>query len=622
MAVADRTIQDLLAQETVTMTVLAQDLDVVSRDRPVTAGLPVPAARLQRGPRNHRFHVVDVNASGSAAKPPVVLHEADDPWQYVDRWSRLSDAQAQALAADHDFRVQNVFAIAAHTLALFERHLGRRIPWRSGWPHLYLVPTGMLGANAQYTPDQNAVVFGWLPAVAGLPVVYSCLAYDVVAHEVTHAVLDGLRPRYVEPGLPDQLAFHEALADLVAMLSVFELPGVAQQVLDTGGRGKVRIPGDSSAGADRIARRVAFLSDTALTGLAEQLGTAKARREGRPDAAKETMALRRSIKLPPSPAYLNQEEYAEPHRRAEILVAAVMQTMAAMWATRLDPLDHRGGIDAARMAEEGQRAAEHLLGMLLRAIDYLPPVELEFSNVLDAILCADTRVSPDDPFGYRLLLEASFEAFGIHVPDHQILDEDGTVTLSPVAQARRQQERGLDDAPPFPADPDAPPQDSVHYEHLNFASLRTSPEEVFAFMWNNAAALGLDLRLATRVDRVHSTTRVGPDGLVLNEVLADYTQWIRTTAGHLPNGMTKPAGMDPKARVELWGGGVLVFDQFGRFRLHQRKLVLDLDRQQRRLEDLFERDITDSKGGFGASDGVRPDERFALLHVDDDEDSW
>jgi hypothetical protein len=170
-------------------------------------------------------------------------------------------------------------------------------------------------------------------------------------------------------------------------------------------------------------------------------------------------------------------------------------------------------------------------------------------------------------------------------------------------------------------DPDAPPG-AIQYAHLNFAALRSSPEEVFSFIWNNAGALRIDVRLSTRVDRVLSTTRVGPDGLIVNEILADYTQWIRTTAGRLPAGMTAPEGMDPDATVALWGGGVLVFDQFGRFRLHQRKPILEIDRQQRRLELLFATQRQDSRGNFGSSDGVDPDERFALLHGGRTEESW
>jgi hypothetical protein len=65
----------LLTKETVVMTVLAQDPSVVDRGGPVRAGLAVPADRLQRGPREHRFHVVDVNVGNGKAAPPVVLHD-------------------------------------------------------------------------------------------------------------------------------------------------------------------------------------------------------------------------------------------------------------------------------------------------------------------------------------------------------------------------------------------------------------------------------------------------------------------------------------------------------------------------------------------------------------------
>ena len=607
---------NLLAQASVPMTVLAQDPDVTGQKGPVTAGVPVPSSRLQRGPANHRFHVVDVGARGTPAEDPVSLTARGKPWLYVDLWARRA---RKDLASSREFRAQNVFAIAAHTLALVERHLGRRVPWRSGWPQLYLVPKGMLGANAAYTPDQHAVVFGYLPALSGNQAAYACLSYDVIAHEVTHAILDGLRPRYVEPGLPDQLAFHEALADLVAMLSVFGLKGVAQRLLLGDRRARrIHFPSDEAAAQikdkkDRTAARIAgrrdWLKQTALLGLGEQLGRARALRDGEQDLGPGRMPLRRSVDLEPDPTLLDQDEFAEPHRRAEILVAAVMRTLAGIWASRIDALDDTDGVDAARVAEEGVRAASQLLGMVLRSLDYLPPVELEFADVVDCIVTADKRLVPDDELNYRDTLVAAFKDFGIVPPPHHMLDEDGLAAPPP------------ESAPRSSRDPDAPP-DRIRYEHLNFAALRTSPEEVFAFIWNNAGALGIDVRLATRVDRVITSTRAGLDGLIVTEVLADYSQWIGTTGAHLPEGMHAPEGLDDDAEVEMWGGGVLVFDQFGRFRLHQRKPVLDVDRQQRRLDNLVERNIHDRDGGFGTTDGTPPDERFALLHAQVSEDSW
>jgi hypothetical protein len=612
--------RNLLTQASVSMTVFAQDPLVVDANGPVLAEVPVPAERLQRGPRGHRFHVVDIAVGTNAAAAPVVLHDGD-PWVYRDRWAAEGGgANPAALVEDRDFRAQNVFAVAAHTLAVFERHLGRPIPWKSGFPQLYLVPHARLEANAFYSREHNAVLFGWLPAIGDQAALYTALSYDVIAHEVSHAILDGLRPRYTEPGLPDQLAFHEALADLVAMLSVFTLRGVARHLLDPGNTGRIAFASDAIAAriSDPELRQQLLLEGRAtelkaspLTRLAEQIGGRRRTRH----AAEGTMtgrypALRRSVDLPASDAWQQDPAFAEPHRRAEVLVAAFMQTLVTMWAGRLEPLrTDDGGLDVNRVAEEGIKSARHLLAMMLRALDYLPPVELEFADVIDSVLTADRRLAPDDEHGYRAALEQAFARFGIIPPRHRMVDEDGVA--APTDASR--------DGPTEPAvarykpDPDAATSLGVRYEHLNLVALRTSPEEVYQFIWNNAAALQIDVRLTTRVDRVLSTTRVGPDGLVITEVVADYLQMLRTTAAHLPPGIRAPAGMPPDSVVELWGGGVLVFDQFGRFRLHQRKPILDIDRQTRRLQHLVAHGGR-GRNGFGASDGVGDERRFSLLH--------
>lgn len=618
---------NLLRRDKVKMTVLAQDLDIVDGRGPVRAQLAIPAERLSPGPRSHRFHVVDVAVGTNQTRSPVRLTPEADPWTYVDRW-RDESIPANELAADTDFRAQNVFAIASHILALFEQHLGRRVSWRTGFPHLYLIPDAVLAGNAHYSPDHAAVLFGYLPKVGSLPAVHTSLSYDVIAHEMTHAVLDGLRPRYVEPGLPDQLAFHEALADLVALLSAFGLPGLAERILDRDGEGRIGFESDATVDpnatpdaqrAARVAGRAAFLRATPLAGLAEQLGRRKLARPGEALPPGST-ALRRSVDLAPRTDWRVDPTFASAHRRAEVLVAAVMQTLVTMWAERLEPLATDGGLDAERVAEEGVKAAEHLLGMVLRAIDYLPNVELEFNDVIDAILTSDRRLVPEDDHHYRCALERSFAAFEIVSPVHRIVDRDGVVASRKTPKEARKDAARMAD---YGSDPDASPKAvGITYQHLNLASMRVSPDEVYQFIWNNSSALEIDVRFTTKVERVFSSTRAGPDGLIVQDSLAEYTQRLQTTAIDLPPGMRKPAGMDPDANVEMWGGGVLVFDQFGRFRLHQSKPLLDIVRQQSRLDHLFARDLHDRKGGFGTSDGTRASQRFALLHSDSVEATW
>jgi hypothetical protein len=110
--------------------------------------------------------------------------------------------------------------------------------WGSAGHQLHIAPHAFGEANAFYSKEDRGLFFGYFANPAGEPI-YTCLSHDVVAHETTHALLDGIRPRYLEPSSPDQAAFHEGFADIVALLSVFSLKSVVGTLLDAGGRSEL-----------------------------------------------------------------------------------------------------------------------------------------------------------------------------------------------------------------------------------------------------------------------------------------------------------------------------------------------------------------------------------------------
>jgi hypothetical protein len=123
-----------------------------------------------------------------------------------------------------------------------------------------------------------------------------------------------------------------------------------------------------------------------------------------------------------------------------------------------------------------------------------------------------------------------------------------------------------------------------------------------------------DYRL--RVESVQPSVRVGPNGLMVGEVVAAYVQSLELTAAELRDcGVTLPRGLRPDADLQIWGGGVLVFDQFGRAKYHQTKPLADWPRQQRRLEYLVGQGLADTRGRYGFSLSTPRGQRFAELHV-------
>jgi hypothetical protein len=558
----------------VPMTVFAQDPNVKTSDgRILRASVKVSADRFRPPFQTHRFHVVSFDPENAAPDRPFNILDAQD--QFRDTFADKDD---DVLLESHDFHAQNVFAIASRTLAAFEGGLGRRVRWDFATHQLYLVPHGEIRGNAYYSGTKRAVVFGLVPDEDNT-ILYSCLSHDIIAHETTHAILDGLRPGYFTAGLPDQGAFHEGFADIVALLSVFGVPSVAEAALG-------RVDSDQLLSASQVTP--AKLKNSFVLQLAEQFGVAVHGRRGLP--------LRESVKLSPETDWEHDPSFNEVHNRGEVLVAAVANAFLHMWLGRLAELFKPGRASRTLAAEEGAKAAEHLLNMVIRAIDYLPPIEFEFSDFLEAILVSDAELVPDDDHGYRKSIEVAFKMFRIERPPRGIV-EVTKLNLRP------------------------------NYERFNFAALRSQPDEVFRFLWENDELLGLNLAFETSVESVQPSIRVGPDGFVTQETVVTYLQHVRGTIADLEDlsqdaapryGATAatlkvPPDIDPSTGLDIWGGGALIFDQFGRPKWHQHKPLFDWDRQSRRLLHLSKTTEPNSAGVIGGRPSDRS-EPLAALH--------
>lgn len=492
---------------------VAQSPHVLEARKILTAEIEVVYEELEPGPIGARVHVVDYDATTGTLYRPARLAEGD-----------VAAPTNATIRGDPAFHAANVYGLVAHTLARFERALGRRVDWSFRAHQLKVVPHAFEEANAFYSREGEALLFGYYRSDAGL--VHLCLSHDIVVHETTHALLDGLRWSFMKPSSADQAAFHEAFADMVALLSVFSLKDVLGLLLDREAERREAPPGlihKSSVTLDR-------LKSSVLSGLADEMeaesGTAR------------VSALRRSVEITPAVDLLDRDEFREPHRRGEILVAAVMRAFLDVWSQRIGKLGTIEGqyADRARVCEDGADVADLLLTILIRALDYTPPIHIDFSDYLTALLTADTELRGGyDRYSLRATLRSSFAEYGIGPPPTA---EDGIWRRSDLHLGR---------------------------EGVRFASLQTDPTEVFLLIWANRSGLKLDPSAYTRVASVRPCIRVSPDdGFTLRETVAECTQYVKVPASELRRyGLVKPAGMDDAVEIELQGGSTLILDEFG-----------------------------------------------------------
>ena len=557
------------------LTIIAQDPGLHDEDGLIlTTEVEVPAEDVDSGPRGYRVFVIDYDASTDTFYRPFELPVGRDPYRPYyegDPTPKDKNLYSKRLLEEPTFHAQNVYAIIMRILARFEFALGRRVRWSFDGHQLMVAPHAFADANAFYSKEDRALMFGYFRGAKRKPI-FTCLAHDVIVHETTHALLDGLRQRYMDPSSPEQAGFHEGFADIVALLSILSLGEIVKKALFMA----EQEAGDGEKGENTLIHEKFVtpekLKDSALLGLANQMGTELSGVRGH--------ALRNSVKLEPDPNLIKRPDYEEPHKRGEILVAAILNAFLHIWVNRIQGLGrtNQGYYYRDRVIEEGAAIADYLLTMCIRAIDYSPPTDLQFCDFLSAILTVDAELHADDSkYRFREILLDRFKAYGI----------------LPTSKG----ENGVWE----------PPTGTRTYEHSHFESLQREPDEAFRFIWQNRMALGLHSDAYTRVISVRPCLRIGPDGFALQETVAEYVQMIDLRARELDElGIRKPEGMPTDQQLRIYGGGALIFDEYCRLKYHVRNKIANPERQTQRLKYLW-------SYGYFNNESAMP-KNFAAMH--------
>lgn len=452
----------------------------------------------------------------------------------LDATAILGQNGLEPSEANPQFHQQMVYAVSSDTIRRFETALGRDIHWRADYTPiagnpfhglLTIFPHAMQEANAYYDPHQRALLFGYFAASeqeAGpnLPgqIVFTCLSHDIIVHETTHAILDGIRGLFNEPTGPDAPAFHEGFADIVALLQHFSFKdSLLDTIQRTGGLiHRRQLQPTISAESTGAIIQAEIGEDNPIVDLARQFGEAMGYRK----------ALRSTLGTRPDPKQL--ETCFEPHERGAILVAAVFDAFFTVYINRTRDLIRIAYPDgrpvtpnflhadlANRLADEAARTALKIQNICLRALDYCPPVDITFGDYLRALVTSDRDAALDDGMGFRAALVNAFRARGIR--------PEGVFSYSEEALSwdSYQGIKATDASPDFR-------RLWMDLNRFEDEPDRETNESIYQRLWGKAETFRGELGLSTSDDvqakSVNALHRIQPDGSLQRQMVAELVQ--------------------------------------------------------------------------------------------------
>jgi len=256
------------------------------------------------------------------------------------------------------FDAVHTFAVVRQTLTMFQRLLAAHdaglVPWAWNSPNntdpLNVFPHGLPNVmNAYYSRNERALKFGDFVQqdatgdAAGR--IYTCRSFDIVAHETGHAVLDGLKPRWILSSAPPQTGgLHESFGDLAAIFLALSQMDQAEAV---------------------VAQTRADLHDkTFLADMAEQFGLALGRPNGLRNADNDLTL---------------SQAGTEVHAISQVFTGAIYDILADMFAFERHPAVED---DAVVL----HRTGAYLCSLLLRALIAAPDSAATYADVANGML--------------------------------------------------------------------------------------------------------------------------------------------------------------------------------------------------------------------------------------------
>jgi hypothetical protein len=520
----------------------------------------VPFEPVRPGPLGNLFEVDDFDSDVGDRYVPAV--DLESPRELIRDGRDPSPS-------DFRFHQQMVYAVCSTVYHAFRMALGRHLAWgfdrRSGGgeipslTRLRIRPHAFRGTNAYYDESKGEICFGYYPAseeVVGrnLPgeIIFTCLSHDVVVHEVTHALLDGLRAHFSVPTGPDVLGFHEGFADLIAIFQHFSYKEVVLAAIR-----------ESQGDLDRA---------RLLTDLATQFGHTIGRGQ----------ALRTAVHINShgdivAPRY---DPGLDPHAMGSVLVSAVFEAFGKIFKRKTERFIRlaTGGTGKLRpgelptelrevLADQASKLANQFLTLCVRAIDYCPPIDIALGDYLRAVLTADHDLVPDDQWAYREAWIDAFRNHGIYPKGVTSLFEDALLWSAP--------EHPIPDVESlnfaslrFQGDPARPASaEELRRQACALGDLVSRPEFIDHFGMVVPGRYGNDEIERPCVHSIRSSRRVGPQGQVVFDLVAEVTQ-RRIVVRH-------------GERLSFYGGATVILGPDGEFRYIIGKGV----HNDRRLDD-------------------------------------